>query len=192
MIAKLISVSIIAALSAALFILVVESSPTTVELDADIAALQNKISDAKKKSDAFSGGLIKSLVEVRIEILASTEAMLAAKKESIVRRLNLQFQINGSEFKSTSDLESIRADIAAAQGRVAAAEAEAAKYTGGLLQVLQLTKAATEDISVAQLNSAFYSAKYGLPPIGAFMPKNDSANKKAVPVGNVVKDKDAL
>lgn len=192
MIGKLVSACVIAALSAALFILVVDSSPTTANLDIDIADVQSKISDAKKKSDAFNGGLIKSLIEVRIEILSSTEAMLAAKRASILRRLNLSFHIDGTEFKSTANLENIQEDIAAAKKRVAVAEAEAAKYTGGLLQVLQLGKAATEELSVAQLNSAYYSAKYGLPTIGAFISKNNINERNSVPAGNVVNDKDAL
>lgn len=192
MVGKLVSACVIAALAAALFLSVVDSPPTTVDLDADIAKLQSQISDARKKSDSFAGGLLKALVDVRIEILSSTEAMLEAKRASILRRINLSFHIDGSEFKPATNLEDIQADISAAQKRVALAEAEAAKYSGGLLQILQLTKVATEDITVAQLNSAYYSAKYGLPTLGAFAPKGPSNDIKKAPPGEIVSDKDAL
>jgi hypothetical protein len=57
---------------------------------------------------------------------------------------------------------------------------------------LQLSKAATEDVTVAPLNSAYYSAKYGLPSIGAFVLTNDSNDRKPSPAGKIVNDKDAL
>ncbi|HEY2754793.1 MAG TPA: hypothetical protein VGJ01_03525 [Pseudolabrys sp.] len=123
MIRKLIYPVIIAALAAALLVSALDAPPSTVDLDADIAALKNRISEATKRRDEFSGGLLKSLIDVRIEILSSTQAMLEAKRASILQRVSLTFHIDGSEFKSTKSLSDIQADIASAQKRVAAAEA---------------------------------------------------------------------
>lgn len=192
MLGKLIFAGVTAALSAALFVLIAESSPTTAELDADLAVIQREISQAKTRSDAFAGGLIKSLIEVRIEILSSTQALLEAKRASILRRVNLSFHIDGSEFKSKATPEAIQVDLAVAQKRAAAAEAEAEKYAGGMLLVLQRLKVVTEEVTVAQINSAYYSSKYGLPSIGSMAPKSAVDGKSSVPAGNVVKDKDAL
>ena len=192
MFGKAITISIIAALAAGLIALALDLPPTTKELDRDILDLHTKISDAKKQSALYQGGLIKSLIEVRVEILSSTEAMLMAKRSSILRRVNLSFRIDGSEFKSKANLGGIRTDIDAAQKRAAKAKSEAAKYSGGLLKVLELGKVASEELSIAELNSAFYSAKYGLPTIGVFMSKVNSAKQNSVPAINIVKDNDAL
>lgn len=192
MFGKVIAPAVIAALVAGLIVLAMDLPPTTKELDQDIADLRAKISDAREQSALYQGGLIKSLIDVRVEILSSTEAMLLAKRSSILRRINLSFQIDGSEFKPAANLDSIRSDIDAAQKRAATAKSEAEKYSGGLLKVLELGKVATEELSIAELNSAFFSAKYGLPTIGVFMSKVNNEKQNSVPAKNIVKDKDAL
>ena len=192
MFGKVIAPIIIAALASALIVMAMDLPPTTKELDHDISDLRAKISEAEQQSALYKGGFIKSLIDVRVEILSSTEAMLIAKRSSILRRIDLSFRIDGSEFKSTTNLNEICADIDAAKKRVAKARAEAARYSGGLLKALELGKVATEELSVAELNSAFYSAKYSLPTIGVFLSKVNSENQKSIPAKNIVKDKDAL
>jgi hypothetical protein len=132
--------------------------------------------------------LLKSFIDVRVEILRSTEAMLMAKRASLLRRIELVYVVDGKHFLPAK-LSDIEADINDAKSRINTAEAKAGQYSGGLIQMLALTSVATERVTLAQLHLAYYSAKYNLPSAEAYVPRS-----KAAPLnpGNVVPDKEAL
>lgn len=169
------------------------SDPSTDDLDRDIASIRAEITSATNESGKYSGGLLKGLIDTRAEMLRLTEAMLDAKRKSILRRVNLRFEIEGHSLvpAAASDLAKIKNDMSEARSRVTAAEARAGQYTGGLVQALALTTAETERLALAQLQLAYYSAKYGLSA-----PKLKALESGEVPStstpGTVVKDRDAL
>jgi hypothetical protein len=115
--------------------------------------------------------------------------MLEAKRLSWLRRVELVFTVDGRavEPQTQQSLEAIEKDIQETEQRIAKAEAEAEQYSGGLVQGLALVNVATERVTRAQLQLAYYSAKYGLV---APLPKN--VKEPEPPPANTVKDKDAL
>jgi hypothetical protein len=133
--------------------LVTLSDPSTYDLDRDIASIKAEIVSASGESDKYTGGLLKGLIDTRVEILRLTDAMLNAKRKSIFRRINLQFQIEGRGIASSkaSDLAKLENDMSDARSRILAAEARAGQYTGGLVQGLALATAETERLTLAQL-----------------------------------------
>lgn len=164
------------------------SDPSTSALDEDVTTVRQSLAAAKTENEKYSGGLIKTFIEVRIEILRSTEAMLLAKRVSLLRRINLNYEVDGKPGQQAK-LEDIDADIAGAKKRIEAAEQKAAQYSGGLIQVFALTSVETERITLAQLYSAYFSAKYDLPPAGAYVPH---AKLPPSNPGQIVPDKEAL
>jgi hypothetical protein len=177
-------------ISAALAFLAVflVSDPSTKTLDADLITIRKDVVDAQSESAKYSGGLLKSFIEVRVEILRSTEAMLVAKRTSLLRRIDLAYVVDGKHVPPAK-LSDIEIDIVDAKKRIGAAEQKAAQYSGGLIQMLELTSVTTERMTLAQLYFAYYSAKYDLPSPNAFVPRSKAAPPNP---GTVVPDKDAL
>jgi hypothetical protein len=167
----------------------VHSDPSTSAIDQDIAGVQREIADATTERDKYSGGLITVLIDVRSNILKSTESMLEAKRLSWLRRVDMVFTVDGRavEPQPQQSLDAIEKDIQETDQRIAKAEAEAERYSGGLVQGLALVNVATERVTRAQLLLAYYSAKYGL---AAPLPKTEKQPESPPP--NTVKDKDAL
>jgi hypothetical protein len=170
---------------------VLETPPSTQDLDSDIAEIRQRMKQVTDLRQKYEGGAIKVLMDLNHEILSTTEAMLLQKRAATLRHVNLDYRINGRpiEVATAEALKAIEDDRADAQKKAEAAQAEADRYTGGLIQGLALMKAQTEKLSVSVLSLKYYSAKYGIalpiPPLGDAPPKKE-------PPGRVVKDKDAL
>lgn len=173
----------------------VRSDPATGVIDQDIARIQNEIADASSERAKYSGGLVLALIEARSNILRTTESMLQAKRLSWLRRVDLIFTVEGQPTQSQAPgaLKSIEDDIRASEQRIAEAEAEAQRYSGGLVQGLALATVATERITRSQLLLAYYSAKYGLlSPLPTSGPPDIPRGAPPEPIPNTVDDKDAL
>jgi hypothetical protein len=182
---------------AALFFLAY-SEPSTTALDADLADIRGQIKAADEEATKYSGGLMKTVIDLRKDILLSTEAMLAQKRASLIRRIDLRYTVTGSILApaSAEKLAEIISDIEKAKAKLAEDEKTAARYTGGLLQVMSLMNTEVDRLAISQLGLAYYGAKYGLSfPIKVELPnptpKTDRGPSQNSP-GLVVKDKDAL
>lgn len=163
--------------------------PTTEELDADLKQVRTEIKEASSEAEKYAPSLMKSLIEVRRQTLANTEAMLSQKRASVLRRISLSYRIDGQELAPASDkeLKEIIEEIEQAENKVTQSKKHAELYSGGLVQALALMSVETDQLSVSQLRLKFYSAKYGLPIL-----RLPNEKKGGEPPGHVVRDKDAL
>jgi hypothetical protein len=187
-----ISMAVTACLVAILAVFLQEPQVSTLEIDRDRSALASEISATQAESEKYESGLIKSLIEVRLATERNTLAMLDQKRASLIRRIALNYRVDGQTLHEASDqeLNMILEDLSQAEKKATASKVEAERYTGGLVQAIALMKAETDEMSVSQLRLKFYSAKHGIP-----MPLPDlSENSKppAKPPGKIVKDREAL
>jgi hypothetical protein len=95
----------------------ITSNPSTQTLDSDLANIRREVIEAQADSAKYSGGLLKSFIDVRVEILRSTEAMLMAKRASLLRRIELVYVVDGKHFLPAK-LSDIEADISDAKTRL--------------------------------------------------------------------------
>lgn len=165
---------------------------STIEIDRDRTALAAEIATTEAESEKYSPSLLKSLIEVRLAIIRTTLAMLDQKRASAIRRIALNYRIDGQPVHEASDqeLNAILEDLSQAEKKAAASKLEAARYTGGLVQAMAFMKAETDEMSVSQLRLKFYSAKHGIPMSLPSLPENSKPS--AQPPGKIVKDRDAL
>lgn len=166
------------------------AEPSTEALDADLSRLRQEILQSETENAKYTGGFVKSLIEMRLEINRVGEAMLSAKRQSILRRIELVYSVPASEKTPDVDIASIESDIRAQQQRISEAEAKVAKYSGGLVQSLAIMSLETERFTLAALNLAYYGNKHGI-RIPKFKAPANSEDTAKTP-GNVVKDRDAL
>jgi hypothetical protein len=159
----------------------------------NLAQVREQIKAANEEDLKYEGGIIKALVSVRREILRTSEAMLAQKRTSFLRRIDLRYIVDGKATAPASDerLTEIASDIDKANAALSKDLAEAARYSGGVIQAMSLMAVATDHLTVAQLNLAYFGAKYGMaPPIPA-QDRAPGAPLQPAP-GVIVKDKDAF
>ncbi len=148
---------------AAAFLLIAHSEPSTQALDADLATVRTQIKAANDEDAQYAGGAIKAMILTRREILETTEAMLEAKRASLIRRIDLQYFVDGHRIAPASEkqLSQIKSDIDKEAVKLSRDLEQASHYSGGLLQVMSLVAAVTDRVTIAQLELAYYSAKYG-------------------------------
>lgn len=186
-----ISAVLILTFGGAVLLYYVHSEPSTEALDADLKVVQADIKSANDESAGYNGGLIKVMIETRKQLLETTLAMIESKRTSILRRINLTYQVKGRDLVVNDDLKPIDQDIANAKIKLQADQTEADRYSGGLLQSMALMAAATDRTTLSQLYLAYYTKKYGLALPESNIPGN-SVRPPPAPLGKVVRDKDAL
>jgi len=140
------------------------SDPSTEVLDADVALINQQIDEARTHAASYGAGALQTTINMRIEILQVTAALLAQKRESLLRRVDLVYSIDGEkrlpDQQVISDLE---AALVVSEEERDRYQAEAARYNGGLLQVVSLMNAATKDLEVSQIHLSILAEKYGFP-----------------------------
>jgi hypothetical protein len=174
-------------------LLLARAEPSTEALDADLAEVRAQIKVADEEDSKYEGGVIKALISIRREILRTSEAMLAQKRASFLRRIELKYVIDGKATRPAGDerLKEIAHDLDKANSALSKDLAEASRYSGGVTQAMSLMAVATDNLTVAQLYLAYFGAKYGMAlPIPAQQGAAGTAEKPAP--GVIVKDKDAL
>ena len=172
-------------------------TPSTKELEGDLAEVKAAITTAQDEVAQYKGGLIKTQIELRVQILKNTEAMLEQKRKSILRSIDLDYTIDGKAYKNYTEkqLKSLEVDIQSTKSEIIKQQTEADKYRGGLIKTMQLTAVAIARVTLANLEMRYLTARHGIP---LFAPETETTRAspgtapKKEPVGKVVKDKDAL
>jgi hypothetical protein len=145
-----------------------EQKQLAVDLKQDLGRIRQEIEHATKDDAAYSGGLIKSLIGVRLEVLKTNEALVEQRIHAIKAGTRITLVVNAVKTDPTRAAE-LAKEIESQKAKVAEARAEADRYSGGLVQAMAETAVATARNSLAMLEQQFFIAKYGLamPPSAA-------------------------
>lgn len=140
-------------------------SPDTSELDADIAALKDQLSETEAERSEYSGGAVLSLIETRRQYQLATLAALEMKRKSLFHLIRLDFNVSQGivDGEPRTTPPALLEDIARVEREIGEAKAEADQYTGGLLRALTLTQVKTLQVSHAGLEMKRLNAKWGIP-----------------------------
>ena len=117
--------------------------------------------------------------------------MLATKRASVLRRVDLNFNVDGRAITKSDPVQisEIEKDLATARANLKAAEENAARYSGGLVQSMALVQVETARVTEAQLVLAYFSAKYGMGFPRVNLPGNQPSPKAGQ---RTSEDRDAL
>ena len=149
-------------------------------LKAEIAELRSQITATEAESAQYSGGLVKALIESRLQTLRQTLAMLEQRDKAFTFGLRLRYTVDGKPFELPSDIKQqlpeLEQELRENESRIRDQEQEVAKYSGGLVQALSLSTLATMKQTQAMLNQRRLAIRYELPQYLAFpVPHADSA-----------------
>lgn len=141
--------------------------PSTQEIEKDIGFLDKEIEEANVTIRDYSGGLLATLTNVRLETLKSTKAMLIQKKSGIKRFIQISYSVDGKNYSPPANkeklLQDLDKDLKDLRNDLDKAEVESAQYGSGLLKILSLTKASTVKNSIAFLDQRRLLLKYDIP-----------------------------
>lgn len=134
-------------------------------LTADTSAVQAEIRKAEEEDQRFTGGLIKSLISLRLATLRQTLALLDQRAKAAAARTTLHYTVDGKTLALPADasqqLAAVENELADNALKLSKQEAEAARYSGGLVQATALAAVATLRQTQAMLDQKRLALKYG-------------------------------
>lgn len=168
--------------------------PSTEELDKDIEGLNKQIKITDEDINKYSGGLLKTLLEIKKETLLNTKLMLEQKRGGIKRFIHINSTIDGKKYLPPDNkddlLKKIQNEINLVQKDIAQARKESNKYSGGLIKGLIEVKAATLENSLAFITQRELLLKHDI-PFYSIIPKSEAGGKdkkfKATPGEDIEK-----
>jgi hypothetical protein len=159
----------------------------TGEIKADLASIDAEIRRVEEEDVKYSGGLVKALIGSELHIYRQTRAMLQQRARSWLFGIGLSFTVDGKPFvlsaNAPEQLAAVEREVTETRARVADAEAEAARYSGGLVQAMSLANAATVRNTLAMLEQHRLALKYSLPQYIGFQRDDTSTSpRSAAPI----------
>lgn len=138
-----------------------EQKQEVAELKQDLSRIRQEIEQAKKDDATYTGGLIKTLIGIRLEVLKTNEALVEQRIHALESRARMTIVVSSAKTDPARAAE-LAKEIESQKGKVAEARAEADRYAGGLVQALAETSVATARNTLAMLEQQYFIAKYGL------------------------------
>lgn len=138
-----------------------EEKQKVEQLKVELSQTENEISSANVANQNYSGGLIKTLISARVEILKTNQALIKQRIDAIESGAKITMDVPGTKPDETT-AESVKNEIDALNAQISQAKAEANQYSGGLVLAMKLAAIATQEQTMAMLQQRYLSAKYGL------------------------------
>lgn len=142
--------------------------PEKIEgIEEEITRLEKQIRETEAEDQKYAGGLIKALISSQLATLKQTHAMLQQRAKASLFRIGLKYTVDGQPFTPPQDaavqLGIVERELAELATKIAAAEAEAARYSGGLIQAVSLSTVAQMKQTQAMLDQKRLALKFSLP-----------------------------
>ena len=138
-----------------------EEQQIVTQLQDELGRVESAIESAEEDNSTYSGGLINTLITLRLEILKTNHALIQQRIHALESGAEIDITVSGSE-PDPELAASLLAEIEDQRTKIAEAEKEAARYSGGLVQALALSTVATQRNTLAMLEQRYFSAEYGL------------------------------
>lgn len=161
------------------------------QLANDLAEQEAAVVSAKQQLDQYAGGLIRVVVAMRVEVVELNVALLKQKQLLSAHGVALPAAKVTVAAPPAEALVQLEEEIRRKAAEIENTEAEARRYSGGLIQVSLLMRAETEKMTLSMLDQRRLVLKYqiGLPAIGSAATEGSQQIKAP---GKVVNDKEAL
>jgi hypothetical protein len=154
------------------------------ELQAELSALAGEIEVAETEEAQLSEGLLKDRLQVRIEILKTTHALVQQRIHALESGAPIRMEIPAVSPDDSLAAE-IAAEMSAQEGKIRIAREEAAKYGRSVIGGIKQTTVATLEQTRAMLWQRYLSAKFGIPvlPTGSSHPATDQSSGTSIGIG---------
>jgi len=155
-------------------------------LKQEIAAIEERLRETETEISKYAGGLIKTLLESTAAIQRQSLEMLQQRDRSWTFGIGLRYTVDGRLFEPPGDADAmlvrLEREIAETTRSIAENEAEAAKYSGGLIRATTLAAAATGRQTLAMLEQRRVALRFGLPQYVGFQNGNARSEQPATTI----------
>jgi len=127
----------------------------------DLSRIQKEVQDATLDDDKYSGGLIKSMIAIRLQVLKTNEALIEQRIHALESGAKITVVVDATKPDTVRAAE-LAKEIENQRAKIEEARVEAAQYSGGLLQAISETNVATNRNTLAILEQQYFVVKYGL------------------------------
>ena len=131
-------------------------------LESELELLKEEIKTTENENSSLVGGLIKVLIEARLETLKGTEALIQQRIHALESGAKISLITPGSN-PDTELVSELQKQIDIELAELTGLETEAAGYAGGLILAMKKASIATQEQTIAMLRQRYLGAKYGLP-----------------------------
>jgi len=138
-----------------------EEKAQVLALRTELEATQQEVTAADVQNAQYSGGLVKALIALRLEVLKTNKALIQQRIHAIESGAKVTVETVAT--KANPDrAKQLEDELTRQEVKVAEAEAKASLYSGGLVAAMAVMGAATERNSLAMLRQQYLVAKHGL------------------------------
>jgi hypothetical protein len=138
-----------------------EEQQQLTDLKQQLQTVRQEVEAAKMQQGDYAGGLLKALLDVRLEVLKINEALLDQRVQALESGAKITVVVQATKDDPIRAAQ-LAAEIEAQKVKLAQAKAESDRYSGGLVQAISLVSVATVGNTVAMLEQQHLMAKYGL------------------------------
>ncbi len=132
-----------------------------IELNEELSKISDEIDNSQKELENYSGGLIKTLIEVKVETLKINQALItqrisAIESDSPIKVETIITQPNAELAQDIfNDMNELKKEIKFHQD-------EADQYEDGLIKITHLLNVVQKEQAYTALQLQYYTVKYGL------------------------------
>ncbi|MFC1567463.1 hypothetical protein ACFL3R_01330 [Thermodesulfobacteriota bacterium] len=130
-------------------------------LKSELEKNQKEIALSEEKNSELAGGLLKALIEARLEILKTNKALIDQRIHAMESGVKVIIETKGSKPNIEKAIE-VEKEIKAQENELKAMKKEAEKYSGGLIAAMKIATVATQEQTLAMLRQKYLILKYGL------------------------------
>ncbi|CUA82374.1 hypothetical protein [Pseudidiomarina woesei] len=138
-----------------------EELQLVAQLKTELTSTNKDIEDAKVENNKYGGGLIKTLIALKLEILQTNKALIEQRIYAIESGAPITISVAAYQ-PDLARAEELEQEITNLQQEITLARNDAARYSGGLVLALKMSGIATQEQTLATLKLHLLSAKYGL------------------------------
>lgn len=148
------------------------------DLKKERSSVEKALAEAIASQNEVSGGLLKSVISTRVEILRLNAALIQHRIHSLESGAKIVATAEGSVPDPQRALE-LGKEIAKLADQIAADERKHAQYSGGLIRAMGETGTAVTRISKEMLHIEYLKAKYGVRWLAPIKPDSSPTGREA-------------
>lgn len=165
-----------------------EDKAKVVALNMELKQTNDDIKATTENYEQYSGGLIKSLIAARLEVLKTNKNLVEQRINSIESGAGVKVETLVTN-PNPELAEHLQSEIQSMKQEIEIEKNEASKYSGGLILSMKLMTIATKEqsLALAALQQKYLTVKYGLsslPKVDIEIPKTIEESDPSVPLEN--------
>lgn len=131
------------------------------DLRAEMVRVCQEIAAAEAEDALYSGGLVKSMIAVRLQVIRTTKALIEQRIHALESGAPITVVTQAAD-PDEPRAKHLAEELQTQSELLQQARAEASLYTGGLVYSLKLSTVATHEQTLANLSQQSLLARYGL------------------------------